>query len=80
MTNSPRSYLGPEVATEVLSAAGFDAEELAARMSDPAMKEKLKDNTDGAVARGVFGAPTFFVGEEMYFGQDRLDYVEAALA
>ena len=45
-----------------------------------AIEKKLKDNTDGAVARGVFGAPTFFVGEEMYFGQDRLDYVEDALA
>ena len=55
-------------------------EELAARASDPAIKEKLKVITDGAVARGVFGAPTFFVGEEMYFGQDRLDYVELALA
>jgi 2-hydroxychromene-2-carboxylate isomerase len=68
------------VAAETLSAAGFDPEDLVARAGDPAIKEKLKENTDGAVARGVFGAPTFFVGEEMYFGQDRLDYVEAALA
>lgn len=68
------------VAAETLSAAGFDAEDLVARASEPAVKEKLKANTDGAVARGVFGAPTFFVGEEMYFGQDRLDYVEDALA
>jgi len=67
------------VAAETLSAAGFDPEALAARASAPAIKEKLKANTDGAVARGVFGAPTFFVGEEMYFGQDRLDYVEDAL-
>jgi 2-hydroxychromene-2-carboxylate isomerase len=68
------------VAAETLSGAGFDPEALAARASDPAIKEKFKANTDGAVARGVFGAPTFFVGEEMYFGQDRLDYVEDALA
>ena len=68
------------VAAEVLSAAGFDPEDLVARAGDPAIKDKLKANTDGAVARGVFGAPTFFVGEEMYFGQDRLDYVEDALA
>ena len=67
------------VAAEVLSAAGFDPEDLTAKAADPAIKEKLKANTDGAVARGVFGAPTFFVGEEMYFGQDRLDYVEDAL-
>ena len=68
------------VVAETLSAAGFDAEALAARASDPAIKEKLKANTDDAVARGVFGAPTFIVGDEMYFGQDRLDYVEDALA
>jgi 2-hydroxychromene-2-carboxylate isomerase len=42
-------------------------------------KEKLKVTTDEAVARGVFGAPTFFVGNEMHFGQDRLDFVEEAL-
>jgi 2-hydroxychromene-2-carboxylate isomerase len=68
------------VATETLSEAGFDPEDLVARAGDPAIKEKLKANTDDAVARGVFGAPTFFVGDEMYFGQDRLDYVELALA
>ena len=68
-----------DLVTETLSAAGFDPEDLVARASDPAIKEKLNANTDGAVARGVFGAPTFFVGAEMYFGQDRLDYVEAAL-
>jgi 2-hydroxychromene-2-carboxylate isomerase len=68
------------VAAETLSAAGFDPEDLMARASDPVIKEKLKANTDGAVGRGVFGAPTFFVCEEMYFGQDRLDYVEDALA
>ena len=64
----------------VLEAAGFKADDIAARAADPAAKEKLKANSDDAVARGVFGAPTFFVGDEMYFGQDRLDYVEAALA
>ncbi|NKB47749.1 MAG: 2-hydroxychromene-2-carboxylate isomerase [Alphaproteobacteria bacterium] len=70
----------PDVAGEILSAAGFDAADLLTRASDPAIKKKLKAITDGAVARGVFGAPTFFVGDEMYFGQDRLDYVEEALA
>jgi 2-hydroxychromene-2-carboxylate isomerase len=43
------------------------------------VKEKLKANTEGAVARGVFGAPTFFVNGEMFFGQDRLDFVEQSL-
>ena len=40
------------------------------------MKDELKAVTEEAVARGVFGAPTFFVGEDMFFGQDRLDFVE----
>ena len=48
-------------------------------MSDPAVKQQLKDNTDEAVARGVFGAPTFFVGDQMFFGQDRLEFVVPAL-
>lgn len=69
-----------EVVGATLLDAGFDATALAKRAGDPAIKEKLKAITDDAVARGVFGAPTFFVGDEMYFGQDRLDYVELALA
>src|ERR1043165_5575823 len=68
------------VLTEVLGAAGFSAEEFFAAAENPANKEKLKATTDEAVARGVFGAPTFFVGDEMHFGQDRLDFVEEALA
>jgi 2-hydroxychromene-2-carboxylate isomerase len=43
------------------------------------VKEKLKANTESAVARGVFGAPTFFVNGDMFFGQDRLDFVEEKL-
>ncbi|MEQ1784141.1 MAG: 2-hydroxychromene-2-carboxylate isomerase, partial [Hyphomonadaceae bacterium] len=72
------------VLTEVLTTAGFSPEEFFAASENPANKEKLKATTDEAVARGVFGAPTFFVrtpdGEEMHFGQDRLDFVEEALA
>jgi 2-hydroxychromene-2-carboxylate isomerase len=68
---------------EILSTAGFSTEEFFAAAENPANKEKLKATTDEAVARGVFGAPTFFVqtpeGEEMHFGQDRLDFVEDAL-
>jgi 2-hydroxychromene-2-carboxylate isomerase len=43
------------------------------------VKDRLKATTERAVERGVFGAPTFFVGEEMFFGQDRMDFVEEAL-
>ena len=48
----------------------------AAVVGKPDVKDKLKTVTDEAVARGVFGAPTFFVGKELFFGQDRLDFVE----
>jgi 2-hydroxychromene-2-carboxylate isomerase len=44
------------------------------------VKDRLKENTTGAVARGVFGAPSFFVGEDMFWGQDRLDFVAEALS
>ncbi len=67
------------VLAEILTGAGFSAEEFFAAAENPANKEKLKATTDEAVARGVFGAPTFFVGDEMHFGQDRLDFVEEAL-
>jgi 2-hydroxychromene-2-carboxylate isomerase len=72
------------VLAEVLTAAGISADAFFAAAENPANKEKLKAVTDEAVARGVFGAPTFFVqtrdGEEMHFGQDRLDFVEDALS
>jgi 2-hydroxychromene-2-carboxylate isomerase len=58
---------------------GFDADKLWALGTDPETKAMLRANTDEAVERGAFGAPTFFVGEEMFFGHDRLDYAEEAL-
>ena len=70
----------PEVVAAVLSAAGLDAAEFERLVGDEAVKQRLKDNTEEAIRRGVFGAPTFFVGSEMFFGQDRLDFVAEALA
>ncbi len=67
------------VVANVLREAGFDPEALLALANDPAVKEQLKARTQEAVARGVFGAPTFFVGQEMFWGQDRLDFVKEAL-
>lgn len=64
----------------VLNEAGFDAEALLARITDAQVKQRLIALTEDAVARGVFGAPTFFVGEAMFWGQDRLDFVREALA
>ncbi len=69
----------PAVAAEVLERGGFDARAVLALASDPAVKEVLKANTEEAVRRGAFGAPTMFVGDQMFFGQDRLDFVAAAL-
>jgi len=68
-----------DVLVAVANGAGLDGEALITRTDDPAVKEQLKANTDEAVRRGVFGAPTFFVGDEMFWGNDRLDFVEEAL-
>ena len=70
----------PEVIATFLSANGFDGPALLARTQEPEIKAKLAQNTETAVARGVFGIPTFFVGGEMFFGKDRLAQVEEALA
>ena len=60
---------------------GLDPASVMAAVTDPEVKATLKTTTEEAVARGVFGAPTFFVGDEMFFGQDRLEFVrEAVLA
>ncbi|MEL6369480.1 MAG: 2-hydroxychromene-2-carboxylate isomerase [Pseudomonadota bacterium] len=68
-----------DVMAGALNAAGFDAAEMLTRTQDPDVKAKLMANTEDAVARGVFGIPTFFVGDEMYFGKDRLGEIEEAL-
>lgn len=70
----------PDVVARVLGGQGFDVAGLLQQINDPAVKERLRQITERAIVRGVFGAPTFFVGDEMFFGQDRLDFVEAALA
>lgn len=65
---------------QALSEAGFDPQEVMALCGEERVKEKLKAYTDEAVERGVFGAPTFFIGDEMFFGQDRLVVMEKWLA
>ena len=70
----------PAVLAATLAAAGFDADAFMALVAEPEVKARLLATTEEAVARGVFGAPTFFVGEAMFFGQDRLDFVREALA
>jgi 2-hydroxychromene-2-carboxylate isomerase len=69
----------PEQMGAALAAAGFDAAELMSGTQDPNIKQQLIDNTQGAVDRGAFGIPTFFVGNEMFFGKERLGQIEEEL-
>ena len=68
-----------DVVGRELAEAGFDAESLLARTQDDAVKQQLADNTARAVERGAFGIPTFFVGDEMWFGKERLEQLESYL-
>jgi 2-hydroxychromene-2-carboxylate isomerase len=76
---APRNLGDAGELAAVLSAAGFDPAAFTALVADPEVKAALVANTEASVARGVFGAPTCFVGEQMFFGQDRLDFVQEAL-
>ncbi len=67
------------VLTKVLEGAGLDARALLEATGDDAIKQRLRANTDEAVARGAFGAPTFFVGDEMFFGNDHVQFLEKVL-
>lgn len=69
----------PATIGRILADVGIDAEAFAARVADQSVKDELKRLTDDAVARGAFGLPTFFIGETLYFGQDRLHHVAADL-
>jgi len=70
----------PAIMAETLAASGLDAERIAQRSKDDDVKAKLLANTEAAAARGAFGIPSFFVGDHLYFGKDRLRDVEEALA
>jgi len=69
----------PEIAAARIAQGGIDAAAFFERTQSAEVKDRLRQYTESAVARGAFGAPTFFVGGEMFFGQDRLDFVEEAL-
>ena len=69
----------PATVASVLVKAGFDPAQMMAIAADPQVKDELKTVTQAAVDRGIFGAPTFFVGDQMFWGQDRLDFVREAL-
>ncbi|HEY9236333.1 MULTISPECIES: 2-hydroxychromene-2-carboxylate isomerase [Phenylobacterium] len=70
----------PQVVAQALTEAGLDAKAILEATQDPEVKAELLANTERAAARGVFGVPTFFVDDEMFFGKERLGQVEAELA
>jgi 2-hydroxychromene-2-carboxylate isomerase len=63
----------------VLQAAGIDVERISTGRNQQGVKDRLRANTDEAIARGAFGAPSLFVGDELFFGNDRLDFVAEAV-
>jgi 2-hydroxychromene-2-carboxylate isomerase len=79
MWEAPKKMDDPAVIHAALKESGLDAEGLLAASQTPEVKDKLIKNTEGAVARGVFGIPTFFVGSDIFFGKDRLRDVEDAI-
>lgn len=80
MWGEERAMGDPAVFAEAMKAAGLPADDIIARSSSPEVKQALLDNTERSVERGTFGAPTFYVGDEIWFGKDRLRDVEEALA
>ncbi|KPK07527.1 MAG: disulfide bond formation protein DsbA [Betaproteobacteria bacterium SG8_39] len=80
MWEAPKKMDDPAVIRAALEESGLDAAHILARIQDPDVKDALLRNTEASVARGTFGAPTFFIGDEMYFGKDRLRDLEEAIA
>ncbi len=74
-----RNLGDPVVLAETLSQGGFDPQQLLAWSAEQEIKDQLRATTEEAVQRGAFGAPSMFVGTELFFGQDRLDFVREAL-
>lgn len=74
-----RNLNDPAVVAAVMAEHGFDAQAILALTVDDEVKQTLKQCTEQAIERGVFGAPSMFVDDQLYFGQDRLDFVHEAL-
>ena len=72
----PKKMDDPEIAVAALTSSGLDAAGLFARAGEADVKAKLIENTQAAVDRGAFGSPTFFVGDEIFFGKEQLRDVE----
>ena len=79
MWEAPKKMDDPEVFKVAFASSGIDIDRLIARAQQDDVKKKLIENTNDAVDRGAFGSPTFFVGEEMFFGKDQLRDVEESI-
>jgi 2-hydroxychromene-2-carboxylate isomerase len=79
MWREPKKMDDPEVAVKALNSSGLDGAKLLSRAQEPDVKAKLIENTQSAVERGAFGSPTFFVGNEIFFGKEQLRDVEEML-
>ena len=79
MWEEPKKLDDPETIRGALDSSGFDGAALLRRAEDQEVKDRLRANTEASVAAGAFGSPTFFVGDEMFFGKDRLRDVEEAV-
>jgi 2-hydroxychromene-2-carboxylate isomerase len=75
----PKKMDDPQIFRDAFASSGIDIDRLIARAQQDDVKKRLIDNTSTAVARGEFGSPTFFVGNEMFFGKDRLREVEESI-
>jgi 2-hydroxychromene-2-carboxylate isomerase len=80
MWEEPKKMDDPEVIRAALLESGLDADRLIAAAQTAEVKQRLMDNTEEAVSHGVFGSPSFLVGEELFFGKDRLRDVEDEIA
>jgi len=80
MWSEPKKMDDPEVIRSALEESGLPADVILKGIQEPDVKARLLQNTEDAVARGVFGSPSFFVGQELYFGKDRLREVEEEIA
>jgi 2-hydroxychromene-2-carboxylate isomerase len=79
MWEEPKKMDDPDVIRAALDSSGLDGTRMLERVQDQAVKERLLRNTEASVARGTFGAPTFFVDDQIYFGKDRLRDVKEAI-
>ena len=79
MWADPKKMDEPDVIRAALDESGLDGAAVLSRIQEQAVKDRLLKNTEASVERGTFGSPTFFVGDEIYFGKDRLRDVEEAI-